>query len=165
MNEEETRNRLIRPSIVNAGWADHQIREEYPYTMGRIHVSGRVAKRGEKKKLDFLLEYKPNFPIALIEAKSADKDLGIGMQQALRYADDLDIPFVFSANGDGFLFHDRTGQSRATEMALSKFSFPSPEVLYKRYLDWKGGAGAMRSLIETPLFSDNSSKTPRYFSE
>ena len=56
MNEEETRNRHIRPAILKAGWTDHQIREEYPYTMGRIHVSGRVAKRGDKKKVDFFLQ-------------------------------------------------------------------------------------------------------------
>ena len=67
--------------------------------MGRIHVSGRVAKRGERKKVDFLLEYRPNLPIALIEAKSAVKDLGAGMQQGLGYAASLDVPFVFSANG------------------------------------------------------------------
>lgn len=163
MNEEETRNRQIRPSITSAGWADHQIREEYPYTMGRIHVSGRVAKRGERKKVDFLLEYKPNFPIALIEAKSAHKDLGAGMQQALGYAEALDIPFVFSANGKGFLFHDRTGLSKTTEVELTPESFPSPEDLYQKYLDWKGEAEAIRSVIETPLYSDDPNKSPRYF--
>ena len=129
MNEEETRNRLIRPSIVQSGWADHQIREEYPYTMGRIHVSGRVAKRGEKKKVDFLLEYRPNFPLAIIEAKSSQKDLGTGMQQALGYATALDVPFVFSTNGNGFLFHDRTGLSENTEIEISSENFPSPDDL------------------------------------
>ena len=163
MNEEETRNRNIRPAIVNSGWADHQIREEYPYTMGRIHVSGRTAKRGDKKKVDFLLEYRSNFPIALVEAKSSHKDLGAGMQQALGYAEALDVPFVFSANGQGFLFHDRTGQSGTTETELTAESFPSPEELYRRYLAWKGEAPAVRSVIETPLYSDDPSKSPRYF--
>ena len=163
MNEEETRNRNIRPSIINAGWADHQIREEYPYTMGRIHVSGRIAKRGEKKKVDFLLEYRSNLPIALIEAKSVHKDLGTGMQQALGYAEALDVPFVFSANGTGFLFHDRTGQSETTEIELSSETFPTPEDLYQRYLAWKGEAPAVRSVIETPLYSDDPNKSPRYF--
>lgn len=163
MNEEETRNRHIRPSIVSAGWADNQIREEYPYTMGRIHVSGRVAKRGERKKVDFLLEYRQNLPIALIEAKSAHKDLGTGMQQALGYAEALDIPFVFSANGKGFLFHDRTGLSEVTEVELAPEAFPSPEDLYQRYLSWKGENGAVRSVVETPLYSDDPNKSPRYF--
>lgn len=77
MNEEETRSRLIRPQIVNAGWTDHQIREEYPYTSGRIHVSGKSAKRGDRKKVDFLLEYLPNVPLAVIEAKhSLKKPIG-----------------------------------------------------------------------------------------
>jgi len=163
MNEEETRNRNIRPAIVNAGWADHQIREEYPYTMGRIHVSGRTAKRGEKKRVDFLLEYRPNLPLALVEAKSSQKDLGTGMQQALGYAEALDIPFVFSANGEGFLFHDRTGLSEVTETVLTSETFPTPEDLYQRYLAWKGEAPAVRSVIETPLYSDDPNKSPRYF--
>jgi len=163
MNEEETRNRHIRPSIARAGWSDHQIREEYPYTMGRIHVSGRVAKRGEKKKVDFLLEYRPNLPLAVVEAKSAEKDLGTGMQQALGYADALDVPFVFSANGEGFLFHDRTGLSEVTETILQSDAFPNPEDLYQRYMKWKGEAPALRNVIETPLYSDDPNKSPRYF--
>ena len=156
MNEEETRNRQIRPSIVKAGWADHQIREEYPYTMGRIHVSGRTAKRGEKKKVDFLLEYRPNVPLALVEAKSAQKDLGTGMQQALAYAEALEVPFVFSANGSGFLFHDRTGGSPQTEQTLSPENFPSPEELYSRYLAWKGEVPAVRAAIDVPYYTDGT---------
>lgn len=163
LNEEETRNQLIRPAIARSGWQDHQIREEYPYTMGRIHVSGRTAKRGEKKRVDFLLEYRPNLPLALVEAKSSQKDLGTGMQQALGYAEALDIPFVFSANGEGFLFHDRTGLSEDTETILTSENFPTPEVLYGRYLTWKGEAPAVRSVIETPLYSDDPNKSPRYF--
>ena len=163
MNEEETRNRHIRPAIAKAGWSDHQIREEYPYTMGRIHVSGRVAKRGEKKKVDFLLEYRPNLPLAIIEAKSAQKDLGTGMQQALGYASALDVPFAFSANGEGFLFHDRTGLSEKVEIILTSDNFPTPEELYSRYLQWKGEIPAVKKVIETPLYSDDPSKSPRYF--
>lgn len=163
LNEEETRNQLIRPAVVKAGWTDNQIREEYPYTLGRIHVSGRTAKRGERKKVDFLLEYRPNLPIAVIEAKHAQKDLGAGMQQGLGYAEALDVPFVFSANGQGFLFHDRTGTSTVTETILTSEAFPAPDELYQRYLKWKGEAPAMRSVIDTPLYSDDASKSPRYF--
>lgn len=163
MNEEETRNRHIRPAITKAGWTSNQIREEYAYTMGRIHVSGRVAKRGERKKVDFLLEYRPNLPLAIIEAKSVHKDLGAGMQQALGYANALDVPFVFSANGKGFLFHDRTGLSKVTELELTPETFPSPDELYQRYLKWKGEMPAVRNAIETPLYSDDPNKSPRYF--
>lgn len=163
MNEEETRNRLIRPQIVNAGWADHQIREEYPYTSGRIHVSGKSAKRGERKKVDFLLEYLPNVPLAVVEAKHSFKDVGHGMQQALGYAEALDVPFVFSANGSGFLFHDRTGMATETEQTLTSESFPSPEDLYRRYRAWKGSTEAIGAVLDTPYHSDDSRKSPRYF--
>lgn len=163
LNEEETRNRLIRPSITQAGWADHQIREEYPYTLGRIHVSGRTAKRGDRKKVDFLLEYRPNLPIAIIEAKHSQKDLGAGMQQALGYASALDVPFVFSANGNGFLFHDRTGLSTVTEQILTPEAFPSPEELYRRYLAWKGEVPAVRAVMDVPYYTDDPRKQPRYF--
>lgn len=155
MNEQETRSRLIRPAITAAGWSDVQIREEYPYTLGRIHVSGNTCKRGESKKVDFLLEYIPNFPIAIIEAKHIGRSLGSGMQQALGYAEALDVPFVFSANGQGFLFHDRTGQSSETERVLD--CLPSPDELYSLYAQWKG------AVVQTPYYTDNPSKTPRYF--
>lgn len=163
MNEEETRNRRIRPSIIDAGWSDSQIREEYPYTKGRIHVSGNYAKRSEKKKVDFLLEYKPNFPLAIIEAKHAQKDVGIGMQQALKYAEDLDVPFVFSSNGNGFLFHDRTGNSTTTEQNFSMESFPSPEFLHKLYIKSKGESEVVHAAIDTPFYSDDPRKSPHYF--
>lgn len=155
MNEQETRSRLIRPAIAAAGWTDTQIREEYPYTLGRIHVSGNTCKRGESKKVDFLLEYQSNFPLAIIEAKHIGKTLGAGMQQALNYAEALDVPFVFSTNGKGFLFHDRTGQSSETEQVLEQL--PSPDELYSLYAKWKG------EIIQTPYYTDNLSKSPRYF--
>jgi len=162
MNEQETRSRLIRPAITQAGWSDIQIREEYPYTLGRIHVSGNTWKRGENKKVDFLLEYKPNFPLAIIEAKHIGKSLGAGMQQALNYAAALDVPFVFSTNGKGFLFHDRTGQSSETEQTLNEL--PSPEDLIALYSSWKGNkSSAYHAVLETPYYTDNASKSPRYF--
>lgn len=163
MNEEETRNRVIRPAIIKAGWNDRQIREEYPYTMGRIHVSGKITKRGERKKVDFLLEYQPNIPIAIVEAKHAQEDLGKGMQQALGYAEALDVPFVFSANGKGFLFHDRSGQSTVTEQSITADSFPTPEELYQRYLVWKGNNASVTSVINTPYYTEDARKSPRYF--
>ena len=85
VNEAETRSRIIRPAIAVGGWDDLQIREEYCYTLGRIHVSGKTVKRGEQKKVDFLLEYAPNFPLAVVEAKHLGLELGTGMQQALGF--------------------------------------------------------------------------------
>ena len=161
--EEETRNRQIRPALVAAGWSDHQIREEYPYTLGRIFVSGKTAKRGERKKVDFLLEHSQNFPLALIEAKAIYKTVGEGMQQALAYAEALEVPFVFSSNGESFLFHDRTGASPETEQLLSLDAFPSPDELYRRYLKWKGEAPAVRKALDVPFYTDDPRKQPYYY--
>jgi type I site-specific restriction endonuclease len=86
--------------------------EEVYFTKGRIIVRGKLVTRGKAKKADFVLYYKPNIPIALIEAKDNPFSIGDGMQQALDYAETLKIPFVFSSNGDGFVFHDRTGAAR-----------------------------------------------------
>jgi type I restriction enzyme R subunit len=88
-----------------------QIREEVGFTKGRIIVRGELVTRGQAKRADYILYYKPNIPLALIEAKDNSHSVGDGIQQGLDYAATLDIPFVFSSNGDGFLFHDRTGRS------------------------------------------------------
>lgn len=86
-----------------------QISEEVAFTKGRIIVRGKLVTRGKAKRADYILYYKPNIPIAIIEAKDNSHSVGDGMQQALDYAVTLNIPFVFSSNGDGFVFHDRTG--------------------------------------------------------
>ena len=88
-----------------------QIREEVYFTKGRIIVRGKLVTRGKAKRADYILYYKPNIPLAMIEAKDNTHSVGDGMQQGLEYAATLDIPFVFSSNGDGFVFHDRTGAS------------------------------------------------------
>jgi len=85
-----------------------QVREEVPFTDGRIIVQGKLHTRGKRKRADYILYYKPNQPIAIIEAKRNDKPVGAGMQQALEYAEILHIPFVFTSNGDSFVFHDKT---------------------------------------------------------
>lgn len=109
LTERELCNQVIVPAVKAAGWTDLQIREEVYFTKGRVYVRGKFAKRGDSKRADFILDYKPNLPIAVIEAKDNRHSVGDGIQQALGYANTLDIPFVFSSNGDGFVFHDRTG--------------------------------------------------------
>jgi len=163
MNEQETRSRLIRPHITGAGWQDHQIREEFPYTLGRIHVSGQKWRRGEQKKVDFLLEYIPNTPLAVVEAKSEDAEPGKGMQQALGYADALDVPFVFSSNGHKYLFHDKTGISGQTETLLEPENFPSPEQMHAWYMEWKGADAKLESVLNTQYYTEDARKVPRYF--
>ena len=123
----------------------------------------RLVTRGKAKRADYIFYYKPNIPIAIIEAKDNAHSVGDGMQQALEYAETLNIPFVFSSNGDGFLFHDRTGASNPREVDLSLDGFPSPDELWERYRAWKGLTPEAEKIVIQDYFDDGSGKTPRYY--
>ena len=124
LSERDICTKFITPALRKAGWDEMtQIREEVHFTKGRIIVRGKLVSRGKGKRADYVLYYKPNLPIALIEAKDNNHAVGDGMQQALDYADTLNIPFVFSSNGDGFVFHDRT-RATAKETTLALEAFP-----------------------------------------
>jgi type I restriction enzyme R subunit len=140
-----------------------QIREEVSFTKGRIIVRGKLVTRGKPKRADYILSYKPNLPIAVIEAKDNLHRVGDGMQQALEYADTLNIPFIFSSNGDGFVFHDRTGLSNVPETTLALEEFPSPADLWARYRVWKGLTPDAESIVLQYYHDDFSGKTPRYY--
>lgn len=140
-----------------------QMREEVSFTKGRIIVRGKLVTRGQAKRADYILYYKPNLPIALIEAKDNNSSMGDGMQQALEYAVTLDIPFVFSSNGDGFIFHDRTGQSAEMETTLQLEEFPSPDDLWDRYRRWKGLTPEAEQIILQDYFDEGTGKSPRYY--
>src|SRR5674476_174726 len=112
LTETEIRTRYITPAIQSAGWPDEVLREEFYYfTQGRIIVRGKKSFRKDKKFVDYLLfrQDGTNIPLAVVEAKDNKADEGDGMQQALEYAEHLDVPFVFTSNGDSFVMHDRTG--------------------------------------------------------
>src|SRR5947208_12185321 len=112
LSERDICTKFITPAVKRAGWDEMaQIRAEVSFTRGRIIVRGKLVTRGKAKRADYLLYYKPNIPIAVIEAKDNSHSVGDGIQQALEYAETLNIPFVFSSNGDGFVFHDATGTS------------------------------------------------------
>ena len=101
LSETDIRTKFITPAITEAGWnIQTQMLEEYVLTKGRIQVFGNHSTRGAGKKLDYVLFYKPNIPIAIIEAKDNKHNTGAGMQQALGYAKMMPVPFVFSSNGD-----------------------------------------------------------------
>lgn len=159
-SESDTKEKLITPAVINAGWTEHQIRREVAFTKGRIIIKGKTIKRGEKKFADYILYYKPNIPIALIEAKSTDKEVGAGMQQALEYAETLDIPFVYSSNGQGFLEHDRFSSKEKTS---DLGSFPNPQDLYQRYLQAKGYDSEQQKVVSENYFVDDSNTSPRYY--
>lgn len=165
LSERDICTKCITPAITNAGWDLHtQIREEVSFTKGRIMVRGKLHTRGEQKRADYILYYKSNIPLAVIEAKDNHHSLGAGMQQALNYAETLGVPFVFSSNGDGFLMHDRTGFAEKTEIELSLESFPSPTQLWKRYCLWKGiETPAALTTIAMPYYDDGTGRAPRYY--
>jgi type I restriction enzyme R subunit len=121
LSERDICSKFITPAVIAAGWDLHsQIREEVGFTKGRIIVRGKLHTRGEQKRADYILYYKSNIPLAVIEAKDNSYSVGAGMQQALNYAETLGVPFVFSSNGDAFLLHDRTGNTLKTEQDILK---------------------------------------------
>ena len=122
-----------------------------------------MAVRGERKRADYLLCYQPNLPLAVVEAKDNHHPVGGGLQQAIAYAEALDVPFAFSSNGDAFLFHDRTGRSSPVERQVGLDEFPSPEDLWRRYRAWKGLDDASGQLARQPGHEDPGGKEPRYY--
>lgn len=157
-------SKYITPALQGAGWdLLLQIREEVTFTKGRVMVKGRMHTRGQTKRADYILYFKPNIPIAAVEAKDNKHSVGAGMQQALGYAETLDIPFAFSSNGDAFLVHDRTGDSEQIEQELVLEAFPSPHDLWQRYQAWKGLTEAPQEGVTQEYYSDGSGKAPRYY--
>lgn len=141
LSERDICSKFISPAIVEAGWDLHtQLREEVSLTSGRVVVRGKKATRDEETiaRADYVLSFKPGLPLAVVEAKDNHHSVRAGMQQALRYAEMLDVPFAFCSNGDGFIWHDRTAQQGVIERELTLAEFPSPAVLWQRYLAWKG---------------------------
>lgn len=162
MTEEEVKLRFITPAIEEAGWdKKKQIRMEYSITAGKIVVRGNVAKRLPKKKADYVLFYKENLPLAVVEAKDNSHVIGAGMQQALEYAEKLDVRFVFSSNGDGFLFHDR---KLGTETYLDLDQFPSPQDLFDReYKEEIEKSKDFETILNTPYYFGEETFAPRYY--
>jgi type I restriction enzyme R subunit len=164
LSEADICAKFITPAITEAGWDEHtQIQREVHFTNGQIHVRGKMVTRGKSKFADYILFHKPNIPIAVVEAKDNNHAMGDGMQQALGYADTLKIPFVFSSNGDGFVFHDTTGISDEMETTLGLGEFPRPETLWRMYREWKGLSPEVEEVVVQDYFDDGSGRAPRYY--
>src|SRR5258708_7259119 len=164
LSEGDICTKFITPAVQQAGWdVMSQIREQVYFTKGQIIVRGKLVARGKAKFADYILYYKPNIPIAVIEAKDNNHSVGDGMQQGLEYAVTLNVPFVFSSNGDGFVFHDRTGISAEKESNLPLDKFPSPQELWDKYRVWKGLTPDAEAVVLQDYFDDGSGKTPRYY--
>lgn len=164
LSERDICTKYITPAITNAGWDIHtQIREEVYLTNGRVFVHGQKATRGERKRADYVLYHKQNIPLAVVEAKDNKHSIGDGMQQALSYAEMLDVPFAFSSNGDAFLLHDKTGLFDSVEIDLSLSEFPSPSHLWNTYCKWKGIDDVDNKIINQDYHTDFTLKSPRYY--
>lgn len=166
LSERDICTKYITPSIEDAGWDRHsQYREEVNFTDGKIQVRGKLTARGKRKRADYILYYKPNIPIGIIEVKENNHSVGAGMQQALNYAETLNLPFVFSTNGDRFLFHDKTN-SNQIEKEIELTDFPSPEQLWRKYLEYKGiKSESCKEIVEQEYFFDGSGRNPRYYQQ
>ncbi len=154
----------ITPSIHSANWDSiTQIREQYYFTDGNIEVNGNKTKRGKRKFADYVLYHKPNIPLAIVEAKDNNNPVGGGMQQALEYAEILDVPFAYSSNGDAFIEHDRTGKGDIIEKEISLDKFPTPEILWDRYKTHKGYTEEQENIVTYDYYDDGSGRSPRYY--
>lgn len=166
LSEQDICSKFITPAIQKASWDfQKQIREQVFFTKGKIIVQGKTVKRGEPKFADYILYHKSNLPLAVIEAKDNNHSIGAGMQQALDYAEVLDIPFVYSSNGDGFIEHDRTRNEGVIEKELSLEDFPSPTELYARYKQWKNINSEEEKVINQDYFYEANGKSPHYFQQ
>lgn len=161
LTEEDIKVKYITPAIQKSNWdIQTQMRCEYYYTSGKINVRENVASRGKGKKVDYLLSYKSNIPIAIVEAKDNNVTVSHGIQQAMDYALDLDIPFAYSSNGTGFYEHDMiTG----IEKEISMEEFPTPEELWNRYIQEKELTEEQLKVITEPYYFMSAYKTPRYY--
>ena len=162
-SEADVCEKLISPALAQAGWdAQTQWLREFPLRAGRVVVRGRKASRDASTVLhaDYVLFYKENIPLAVIEAKKSVKDAKAGMQQAIEYAALLDVPFCFSSNGQSFVFRDATAQASALESNLAMDAFPSPEQLWQKLCAHKGWSHEAAAVNAQPYQSD---KKPRYY--
>lgn len=164
MTEEDIKFRFITPALADAGWEKGLIlMEKYFFTDGRIivPVKGTHHARKEGNKADYILFAEPNLPIAIVEAKDNNQPVSGGIQQAIHYAEILDLPFAFSSNGDGFCEYDRTTGKQRPNIPLN--GFPSPSELHKRYWASRNLQPAERAVVDTPYHYDMETYPPRYY--
>lgn len=158
---------FITPNIKNAGWDQlRQIRREVTLTPGPVIVRGNISSRNKKKKkfADYVLSWEPGVPVAVVEAKDNNHTVSHGVQQALGYAEILEVPSAFSSNGDAFASHNNVpGPDEDIETQFPLDSFPSPTELWGRYKIGHGIKDEAEELVVQPYHEDSSGKEPRYY--
>lgn len=163
--EKDTCRNYVLPRLEAAGWSDAQIQEQFPITDGRIITVGRKHRRADALRADYVLEYRPGVPIAVVEAKREDAIPGKGLQQAKNYAQLLDLPFAYATNGTGIVEDDRSAGLETDALA----AFPGPEELWARYRAWKGivdmsvADGLVLPFNRALRNADGTPKEPRYY--
>ena len=163
MTEEDIKFHYISPAIVSK-WDKDKITMETKITDGKINLRGNLISREKPKKADYVLYLNTNKPIAIVEAKDNKHSISYGLQQAMTYAEMLDVPFAYCSNGDGFFEHDfLTGKERE----LSMDEFPTEEELINRYKaesnHGEGLSSQEEKIIDQPYFSSMNSYPPRYY--
>lgn len=165
LSEADIKEKFITPAIIDSGWDEHtQITREYSITAGRIWVKGKLTARGKKLFADYVL-YISGIPVAIIEAKDNNHSINSGIQQALKYSNLMDIPFVFSSNGDGFYFHDKTVTDGDIEMSLNLDDFPTSDFLWEKYKKFKGIETETEEKIILQDYFTDSDRKPRYYQQ
>jgi type I restriction enzyme, R subunit len=158
LTEADTCRIFVLPALYAAGWTDDQIREQVTFTPGRIIVSGGTVRRGKRKRVDYLLSYLRDRPIAVIEAKSEYRLPGDGLQQAKDYAETLDLRFAYSTNGPVIVEHDYT-----TGLETLVASYPSPDELWQRDCAARG-LDPNDPQLRAPYFHETG-RAPRYYQD
>src|ERR1022692_3740865 len=159
INEADTCRQYVLPKLYAAGWTDDQIREQKTFTDGRIVIAGSRPFRRAQKRADYLLRYRRDFPIAVVEAKAAYKTAGDALQQAKVYADILGLKFAYATNGHAIIEHDfLTGKDNEIG------GFPKPEDLWQRLRGAQGISEEAGNRLLAPYYH-LSGKSPRYYQE
>ena len=163
MSEEDIKLQYITPAITSK-WSIHKITMETQITDGRVNIKGNLVFREPPKRADYVLYLSANNPIAIVEAKDNNHSISFGLQQAMTYAQMLDLPFAYSSNGDGFMEHDfLTGLEREIDLD----EFPTEEELIARYkAERNGGTGitpAQQKVLDQPYYSSQNTYPPRYY--
>ncbi len=164
LSEEDIKSRYIQPALEDKGWDKYHMRLEFPYTAGQIVVQGSLKHRKKGKRVDYLLYTEDNYPIAVVEAKDRKHAPADGIQQAIDYAHDLDLPFAYATNGEKFVEHD---MNTGIEQTFGMDEFPTPLALRERHRQWMyenmnlTNEGAQ--LLDIPYYSDSDSYPPRYY--
>ena len=161
MTEEDIKLNYITPALLTKGWKNKITMETaVKFTDGKINLKGNLAVRESPKKADYILYVSANNPIAVVEAKDNHHSISYGLQQAMTYAQMLDLPFAYSSNGDGFEEHDfLTG----TERQFAMYEFPTEAELLARFNQESGTSPAQEAIRKQPYFSSQNTYPPRYY--